>query len=97
MRIPIRMLQALVALASTPAVALADTQDAASTGGVSAVWIFANLSYTAMRAQGSASAGWRIIAFIFGFPGTLLTYLLVDEGSEKAYGIEMPRKPASSA
>jgi hypothetical protein len=63
MRVPIRILHTLAALAATPAI---------------------------------ARAGWRIIAFIFGFPGTLLTYLLVDEGSEKAYGIEMPRKAAAA-
>ena len=61
-------------------------------GGSSAVWIFANISYAGMRAQHSASSGWRIIAFIFGFPGTLLTLLVVAEGSERAYGIELPRR-----
>lgn len=63
----------------------------ASDGGASAIWIFANLSYAGMRAQNSSSKGWRIVAFIFGFPGTLLSWLIVDEGSERAYGIEMPR------
>jgi hypothetical protein len=63
----------------------------AGDGGASAIWIFANLSYTGMRAQNSSSKGWRIVAFIFGFPGTLLSLLIVGEGSERAYGIEMPR------
>ena len=62
------------------------------TGGSSAIWIFANISYAGMRAQKSRSVVWRIIAFIFGFPGTLLTWIVVGEGSERAYGIELPKK-----
>jgi len=60
--------------------------------GVSAVWVFANLSFTAMRAQGSGSTFWKVLSFILGFPGTLLTLFVVSEGSERAYGIDMPRK-----
>ena len=60
--------------------------------GVSAVWVFANLSFTAMRAQASGSTFWKVLTFIFGFPGTLLTLLVVTEGRERAYGIDMPRK-----
>jgi hypothetical protein len=63
-----------------------------TTGGSSAVWIFANISYAGMRAQNSPSVGWRIISFIFGFPGTLLTWFIVQEGSERAYGIELPKR-----
>jgi hypothetical protein len=59
--------------------------------GVSAVWVFANLSFTAMRAQGRGSLFWKVVTFIFGFPGTLLTLLVVTEDSERAYGIDMPR------
>jgi hypothetical protein len=68
------------------------TTQGAGGAGASAVWIFANLSFAGMRAQNSSSKGWRIVAFIFGFPGTLLSWLIVDEGSERAYGIEMPRQ-----
>lgn len=60
--------------------------------GVSAIWFLANVSYAGMRAQNSASAGWRIVAFIFGFPGTLISFLAVGEGSERAYGIDIPRR-----
>jgi hypothetical protein len=60
--------------------------------GVSAVWVFANLSFTAMRAQARGSTFWKVVTFIFGFPGTLLTLLVVKDGSERAYGIDMPRK-----
>ena len=62
------------------------------TGGSSAIWIFANISYAGMRAQSSPSVVWRIISFICGFPGTLLTWIVVGEGSERAYGIELPKK-----
>lgn len=59
--------------------------------GPSAIWILANISYAGMRAQGSRSRGWRIVAFVFGFPGTLLSLLLIRNGSEHAYGIDLPR------
>jgi len=61
--------------------------------GVSALWIFANLSFTGMRAQATGSTFWKVVTFIFGFPGTLLTLFVVTHGSERAYGIDMPRKP----
>lgn len=60
--------------------------------GASGIWILANISYAGMRAQGSQSYGWRFVAFIFGFPGTLITWLAVDENSERAYGVALPRK-----
>jgi hypothetical protein len=60
--------------------------------GVSALWIFANLSFTAMRAQGRGSSFWKVLTFIFGFPGTLVTLFVVTKGGERAYGIDMPRK-----
>ena len=58
--------------------------------GVSGIWILANISYAGMRAQGSHQAGWRIIAFIFGLPGTLLTFLVVSDSGGSAYGIQLP-------
>lgn len=73
---------------------LAEAQDGTVVrdGGVSAIWVLANIAYAGMRAQNSASAGWRIVAFIFGFPGTLLTFFVVTEGGERAYGIELPKR-----
>jgi hypothetical protein len=62
------------------------------TEGIDAVWVFANLSFTGMRAQAKGSMFWKVVTFIFGFPGTLLTLLVVNKGSERAYGIDMPRK-----
>jgi hypothetical protein len=60
--------------------------------GVSGIWILANISYAGMRAQNHPGAAWRIAAFIFGFPGTLITFFAVKEGGERAYGIDIPRK-----
>ena len=59
-------------------------------GGATGIWVLANISYAGMRAQNHPSRGWRIAAFIFGFPGTLLTYFCVAEGSNRAYGISFP-------
>lgn len=52
--------------------------------------MLANISYAGMRAQNTHRV-WRIVAFVFGFPGTILSWIAVAEGSEKAYGIELPR------
>lgn len=60
--------------------------------GVSGLWILANISYAGMRAQGHQSVGWRILSFIFGFPGTLLSFLVIHEGSGRAYGIDIPKR-----
>ena len=60
--------------------------------GGSAIWILCNISYAGMLAQNQRLFGWRIISFIFGFPGTLLTLLVVKEGGERAYGIDLPKK-----
>jgi len=65
------------------------------TGGVGAFWIFANLSFTGMRAQATGSMFWKVVTFIFGFPGTFLTLIVVNKGSERAYGIDMPQKPTT--
>jgi hypothetical protein len=41
--------------------------------GVSAIWVLANICYAGMRAQGHPSRVWRVLAFVFGFPGSLLS------------------------
>jgi hypothetical protein len=92
-----RLLSALaVALVAFTAIAnsmdITSSSPAGTEGGVSAVWIFANLSFTAMWAQARNTTFWMVVSFIFGFPGTLLTWLVVTRGSERAYGIDMPRK-----
>ncbi len=60
--------------------------------GAPALWILANLGYAGMRAQNHPSAGWRALTFIFGLPGTLISWIVVVEGSERAYGIDIPKK-----
>jgi len=75
-----------------PGTASAQSATTVRKGGASAIWILANLSYAGMRAQGSKNTGWRIISFIFGFPGTLLTFLVVTDSSERAYGVDLPRR-----
>jgi hypothetical protein len=65
--------------------------------GATGLWVLANISYAGMRAQSHPSVGWRILAFIFGFPGTLISWLAVQEGSCRAYGITLPRpRPGNS-
>ncbi len=89
----------LVSFSSACMPMLAVAADEASQGaepiarsGVTGLWVLANFSYAGMRAQNSPSARWRVVAFIFGFPGTLMTYFAVDEGSDRAYGVHLPRK-----
>ncbi len=79
------MLAVLGVLADVP-------EDRVYTGGASALWILANISYAGMRAQGNPHRGWRILSFIFGFPGTLVSFLAVEEDGERAYGIDLPRR-----
>lgn len=81
----------IVAGLGAPAPLLAQTAERARDTGVSAIWILANLCYAGMRAQGSANGLGRVLAFLFGLPGTLLTWLVVQEGSERAYGVDLPR------
>ncbi len=60
--------------------------------GISGLWVLANVSFAGMRAQNNPSAFWRTLAFIFGLPGAIVTFFAVDEGSERAYGIDLPRR-----
>lgn len=70
----------------------AQSQSQVQVTGVSALWILANFSYAGMRAQNHPSVGWRIVAFLFGLPGTLLTWLVVAEGEERIYGVDVPKR-----
>ena len=77
----IRKLIVAGVFAALPAAAIAadasaPTKLSISVGG-SGLWLLANISYAGMRAQNSPSAGWRIVAFIFGFPGTLISLSLI--------------------
>jgi hypothetical protein len=60
------------------------------TEGIDAVWVFANLSFTGMRTQAKGSMFWKVVTFIFGFPGTLLTLLLVNKGSDGLMELTCP-------
>ena len=79
-------------LQSTMVYAQETVQKTASRSGVSAIWVLANICYAGMKAQSHPSSGWRVVSFIFGFPGTLISYFVVEEGSERAYGIDLPKK-----
>jgi len=60
--------------------------------GITGLYMLANISYAGMRAQSNPHRGWRFLAFLFGFPGTLITLLAVPEGGGRAYGIDLPVK-----
>ena len=76
------------ALAQSGVTAQSQIQDT----GISGLWVLANISYAGMRAQNNPSRLWRILAFIFGLPGTIITFFAVTEGSDRAYGIDLPRR-----
>src|SRR5262245_56786726 len=87
-RCPMRLFHRLAGLfaAALPSLALAQqralsaTQSSAGNAGVSGLWVLSNICYAGMKAQAHPSALWRVVAFICGFPGTLITFLVVDEG-----------------
>lgn len=60
--------------------------------GIGYISLLANVSYAGMRAQNKPENNIkRTVAFIFGFPHSIITLLVVDVGSNRAYGIELPR------
>lgn len=65
--------------------------------GIGMANILGNLAYAGMRAQGNKDKFARAFSFLLGFPGTLLTYFVVDEGSERAYGVDLPRKRSADS
>jgi hypothetical protein len=82
---------AMFALLAPVAAYAYDGTRAATDAGVSGLWMLANISYAGMRAQNNPNVVWRIIAFIAGFPGTLISLLAVAQGSDRAYGIDIPK------
>jgi serine/threonine protein kinase len=58
---------------------------------LAALWVLANVAYAGMRAQDSASPA-RVVAFTAGLPATLVTMAVVTEGSERAYGVALPKR-----
>lgn len=95
MKVPGRMTSLVVSCLPACAAAaevLPEAPRSAGNVGVSGLWVLANICFAGMRAQNSPRSGWRIVAFLFGFPGTLVSYFVVAEGSERAWGVEIPRK-----
>jgi hypothetical protein len=86
----------LFSLVSCTSAALAQASTASQAQirdtGISGLWVLANVSFAGMRAPNNPSALWRTLAFIFGLPGTIVTFFALDEGSERAYGINLPRR-----
>jgi hypothetical protein len=68
------------------------TQSHIQDTGISGLWVLANISFAGMRAQNNRSVLWRTLAFVFGFPGTIVSFFAVAEGSDRAYGIDLPRR-----
>jgi len=68
------------------------TQSQIQDTGISGLWVLANVSFAGMRAQNNRSVLWRTLAFIVGLPGTIVTLFAVAEGSQRAYGVDLPRK-----
>jgi hypothetical protein len=58
--------------------------------GASGFYIVSNIAYAVMRAKNDPkNDSWRNVTFFCGFPATACSYLLVDEGSNKAYGVKL--------
>jgi hypothetical protein len=68
------------------------TQSQIQDTGISGLWVLANVSFAGMRAQNNRSVLWRTLAFIVGLPGTIVTFFAVADGSQRAYGVDLPRK-----
>jgi hypothetical protein len=51
-----------------------------------------NVSFASMRAQNNRSVLWRTLAYTCGFPRTIVTFFAVAEGSDRACGIDFPRR-----
>ncbi len=52
--------------------------------------MFANIVYAITRAKNNGNDYMiRPISFVLGFPFSVLTYVVVEEGSNKVYGIDL--------
>jgi hypothetical protein len=58
--------------------------------------LLCNLSYAGMRSQNAQNDIGRTVTFIGGFPGTLVTYFAVEEGSCRCYGVDLPSKKCNN-
>lgn len=60
--------------------------------GMGSIALLGNLSYAGMRAQNKHENDTRRkVAFICGFPYTVVSYFAIKEGSEIAYGVDIPK------
>ena len=82
----------LIALLLAPIPSYASDANHSVSGGGAGLSILMNILYAARRAQGRTTRGWDILIFILGLPLTLLTLFVVEPGSERAYGIDLPRR-----
>ncbi|AYV75383.1 MAG: hypothetical protein Terrestrivirus1_257 [Terrestrivirus sp.] len=62
-------------------------------GGFGMLNVGGNVAYAGMRAQDSKDGFARCLSFCCGMPTTFLTYFLVQEGSNEAYGVHLPSLP----
>ncbi len=95
MKVPVRLTSLVVSCLPACAAAaevLPEATRSAGDVGVSGLCVLADICFAGMGAQNGPSAVWRIVAFLFGFPGTLVSHFVVAEGSERAWGVEVPRK-----
>ncbi|HKN15941.1 MAG TPA: hypothetical protein VJX47_03290 [Candidatus Sulfotelmatobacter sp.] len=88
----ILVLGCMVCTSSALAQVNTTTQSQIQDTGISGLWVLANVSFAGMRAQNNRSVLWRTLAFIFGLPGTIVSFFAVAEGSDRAYGIDLPRR-----
>lgn len=66
-------------------------------GVLGALWTVTNISYAGMRAQNDPGMSThRAIAFMFGFSFSVITLIAVDKGSNRAYGVRLPKAEAFS-
>ena len=59
--------------------------------GISGLWVLANISYAGKRAQNNNSKLWRVLAFIVGLPGTIVTFFAV-KGTTARMGLTCPER-----
>lgn len=55
--------------------------------------VAANVVYAGLRAQNKEETHFtRKVAFMLGFPASLIVFFAVEEGSCRAFGIDLPKK-----
>jgi hypothetical protein len=64
---------------------------------ISGLWVLANVSFAACELKTTAAC-WRTLSFIFGLPGTIVTFLLYVREASMRNGVDLPERerPESS-